>query len=117
MRRQVVLVLVLLSVCWQALAMGGKLVPVGDRRDVTHSALHWEMRPHHHHPDGSVSQDSSIDSAHHIAMDDGLGSAAILPATVVVLLSVQAQRPDGADEPPAPWPCLDGLRRPPRLTS
>ncbi|WP_162591017.1 hypothetical protein [Variovorax sp. PBL-E5] len=113
MPRRFALVLLWVSAFWQALTMGGYVLTIGGATDIGHAVLHWQEKPHHHHADGSVSQNSSAESAHHMAADGSLGDAAV-PPTRLMLPRIDPVRPVAAEEPALPWPYLDGLQRPPR---
>jgi hypothetical protein len=118
MRRRFALLLLLISASWQTLAIGGYAHALGGLEGAAHAVLHWQEQSHHHHDDGSVSQDDSNESFQHVVADGCLGGTPVLPATVPLLfIPIEAARPAVADAPAPPWPYLDGLRRPPRLTT
>jgi hypothetical protein len=109
MRRRLALLLLLISAFWQTLAIGGYAQALGDVEEAA--------QPHHHHDDGSVSQDDSDESVQHVVADGCLGGAAVMLASASLFTPSAMDRPFLANEPAPPWPYLDGLRRPPRLTT
>ncbi|MGR4867932.1 hypothetical protein ACIPRI_03565 [Variovorax sp. LARHSF232] len=117
MLRRLPVLLLLISAFWQALAVGGHAQALGDLEEAAHAVIHWQEQPHHHHDDGSVSHDVSEESVQHIVADGCLGGAAVLPATISLFIPAAIERPFLGSEPAPPWPYLDGLRRPPRLTT
>jgi hypothetical protein len=117
MRHRIALLLLLICAFWQSLAIGGYAQALGDVEEAAHAVLHWQEQPHHHHDDGSVSQDDSDESARHVVADGCLGGAAIMSAGVPLFIPTAMDRPVFGHEPAPPWPYLDGLRRPPRLTT
>jgi len=117
MRRRLALLLLLISAFWQTLAIGGYAQALGGIEQAAHAVLHWQEQPHHHHDDGSVSQDDSDESVQHVVADGCLSGAAVMPASMSLFVPSAMDRPFVGNEPAPPWPYLDGLRRPPRLTT
>ncbi len=117
MCRRLALLLLLTFACWQTLAIGGYAQALSGVEQGAHVVLHWQEQPHHHHDDGSVSQDDSDESIQHVVADGCPGGAAVLPASVVLFIPTAVERPFSGGGPAPPWPYLDGLKRPPRLTS
>ena len=117
MRRRLALLLLLISAFAQTLAIGGHAQALGDIEQAAHAVLHWQEQPHHHHDDGSISHDDSDESVQHLVADGCLGGAAVMPASMPLFIPSAMERPFAGNEPAPPWPYLDGLRRPPRLTT
>jgi hypothetical protein len=117
MRRRFAIVLLLLSVFWQAFAIAGQATAFADAQEIAHAMLHWQEEAHHHHDDGSVALDDSDESLQHVVADGCLGSSAVWASTSFTFASAVGTRPLIANELPRPGPHLDGLRRPPRLTA
>jgi hypothetical protein len=115
MRCKFVLLLLVMAAFWQTIAIGGQVRAYGNPEDLTHAMLHWEGRAHHHHADGSVTQDDSSESVQHVVADACLSAPAVWSAVCVFLPSFEAARPVAADESFGLGPHLAGPRRPPRL--
>ena len=116
MRRKFALALMLLSILWQSLALGGQAEAFADAHEVAHMAMHSLSGAHHHHDDGSVVQDDSDESWEHVVADGGVSSPFLQAATHFTLIPIYPARPPMMDERLLPAPLLDGLRRPPRLS-
>lgn len=114
MRCKLVFALLLLSMLWQVLAMGGQAAASADVHEIEHTAMHSLSELHHHHDDGSVVRDDSDESRQHVVADGGVSSPFLWAVTSLTLLPTDADRPAMRDELPPPSPLLDGLRRPPR---
>jgi len=101
---------------WQSLAHAGAGLLFAEGEALAHTALHFELKPHHHDGhEGGFHQDESSDSTQH-ALDDACGFAPALLAELA--LPLQATRPDAPveslySEPPLPF--LRALERPPKL--
>jgi len=118
MRRSLVIMLMAVSAFWQVLAVGGQPGgALGDSRESVHAMLHWQGLTHHHHDDGSVTQDSSEESVQHIALDGMLAVNAAWSAASASWPSAASTCPAAVDEIRGPWPYLDGPRRPPKWTA
>ena len=116
MRHRFGLALILLSIVWQALAIGGQATAFAETVEVSHVAMHSLSEAHHHHDDGSVVQDDSDESRQHVVADGGVSSPFLRAATSFTLISIDSARPPMMDERLLPPPLLDGLRRPARLS-
>lgn len=116
MRRNFALALMLLSMLWQSLAIGGQAAAFADVHEVAHMAMHSLSEAHHHHDDGSVVQDDSDESRQHVVADGGVSSPFLWAVTSFSLIPTGSARPPMMDEWPLPPPVLDGPRRPPRLS-
>ncbi|MNX98091.1 hypothetical protein D3C86_1304840 [compost metagenome] len=117
MRRRLALVLLLLSVFWQAFAIAGQATAFADAEEVAHAALHWQEESHHHHDDGSVALDDSDESLQHVVADGCLSTLLVWQITSFSFAPLASARPLIADETASPSPHLAGRRRPPRLTA
>ncbi len=119
MHRRLTTFILMLCMCWQALAYAGSAVVLADADELAHASMHFEGAAHHHdeHDDGDIHLDQSPASAQHL-MDEACVYA---PALIAVLdLALPTLRPDlpvAAIAAAAPPPFLRGLERPPRLTA
>lgn len=116
MHRTLILLLLVMAALWQTIAIGGQVRAYGNSQDTAHAMLHWEGRAHHHHADGSVTQDDSSESVQHVVADACLSAPAVWSAVCLLLPPFEAARPVAADESFGLGPHLAGPRRPPRLT-
>lgn len=115
MRRPLVLLLLLFSLFWQAVALAGHVTsPVAEDAEQAHALLHWQEAAHHHDEDGGVHLDDSQDAVQHIALDGALHGAALLPACLPLPAGAAGVAPVVLQDRLAPGPFLLGLRRPPR---
>ncbi|WP_047783938.1 hypothetical protein [Variovorax paradoxus] len=117
MRRRLALVFLLLSVFWQVIAIAGQVTAFAEAEEVGHAMLHWQSEAHHHHDDGSVTQDDSDESNQHVIADGCLSPSAVWLDTAFTFAPAEGTPPPTAGEAAKPAPHLDGLRRPPRLSS
>lgn len=85
--------------------------------DLTHTAMHWDQEAHHHHGDsGEYHLDDSDESTQHL-MADQAHAAAVLPVAGSYYFRPGAISSASLPEYPGPNPFLEGLLRPPRLTT
>lgn len=115
MRRKLVVVLMVVAAFWQVLAVGGRPSVFAGSREAMHTMLHWQGQAHHHHKDGSITQDVSRESVQHVVFDGVFASPAVASEPSLALPAVEVARPPVADELSGPSPYLAGLKRPPRL--
>jgi len=78
-----------------------------------HVLLHWQGIPHHHHDDGSIGSDQSVESWQHVSLDGCLNAIAIQCDLAVDFGPHPDAPPASHDELARPSPYLDGLMRPP----
>lgn len=102
---------------WQVFAIAGQASAFAKQEDVAHAMLHWQDQAHHHHDDGTLAQDDSDESVQHVVADGCLGSTAIWNSAFFSFAPAETAHPSAVDEMARPWPPLDRLRRPPRLTT
>ena len=114
MRREFVLVLLVVTCIWQFIAIGGRAGMLGQLQDTKHTMLHWTGEAHHHHADGSLGHDGSGESVSHLLADYVLSAPVALQSLFTFLPEATVSRPLVADEIPKPSPDLPGLKRPPR---
>lgn len=114
MHRTWIIVMLMLSAFWQSVAMAGELPAFESQDDAEHALMHWHGEAHHHHDDGSLSQDDSDESVQHLMADASLSTYVLWtePPSVAVLPLVTTLV--GTDHKPVEAPVLDGPRRPPR---
>ena len=117
MRRSLVVVLLVVSAFWQMFAVGGRPGGLSTPRAAAHALLHWQGQAHHHHDDGSVTQDGSTESVQHVAQDGVLAVNSPWSEPIVPLPPVASAYSTAADEVSGPWPYLDGPMRPPKLST
>lgn len=115
MSRSLVLVVMVLSLLWQAASFVRGDVASGPVADLAHAALHWQDEPHHHHDGGAYHLDDSAESARHALSDPGNVSTTLCEAFSQDFAPAGTSAPCGAHARPAAHPFLDGLLRPPRL--
>ena len=119
MCRRLTTFLLMLSMCWQALAYAGSAVVLADADEVAHASMHFEGEAHHHddHDDGGIHQDDSQASAQHLMDEACVFAPALIRVQHLSLRSLQPDMPSAVIAKAAPPPFLDGLERPPRLTN
>ena len=115
MRRSLVVVLLVASAIWQVFAVGGHPAGLNVSQEAAHALLHWQGRAHHHHDDGSVTQDGSMESVQHVTLDGVLAVNSPWSEPSVSIPPAASVYSTAADEISGPWPYLDGPRRPPKL--
>lgn len=144
MNRRLLPVLLMLCLCWQALAFAGAQVWLSDGAERLHALLHFEGEAHHHdepeahglqaqhdhggdlhqapepdhepdHPSGGIHLDDSFASVQHGLQDAGVFAPVLLPA-IVQRLPLLAGPPPPAEVRVAalPPPFLSGPERPPK---
>lgn len=117
LRRFAMLVTLVLAI-WQVGVIAGQPIGLSQSEESAHAVMHWAGEPHHHHADGDVAGDDSDESIQHVTSDGFAGGSALWPAGFA--LSTPTPHPTRIvmrDERPRPGPSLDGLMRPPRLTT
>ncbi|MFG6469296.1 hypothetical protein [Roseateles sp. BYS87W] len=127
MRRGFTTILLMLCLCWQALAHAGVAVLMTDAGEPQHehAVMHFEGEAHHHDHDtghdGDASDathaDHSLASAQHLANDASLCAPALLGVTDLTLPSLPPQMPAAAPAATPPSACLAGPERPPKHRS
>lgn len=114
MRRVLTVVLLLLSLGWQAFAFAGAAPGMQAGEDLGHALLHWTEEAHHHHDDGSVTLDRSDESLEHVQFGAAGPGMALLNDPTWHPAATLAEPPRDLASPEPPWPDLPGLRKPPR---
>ena len=114
MTRRFILILLIVTVCWQSLAFARHMLASGDAEGVEHAVLHWNSEMHHHDDHDKIHKDSSTDSKRHLVADnchhapfvvvDRAGNAPVVQQMEVPIAIVTC--------PPDPF--LQGIKRPPR---
>jgi hypothetical protein len=120
MRRGLTTFILLLCMCWQALAHAGIAVLMADKDDHEHALMHFEGEGHHHDDDGEadgVREDRSLASAQHLASDCGVHAPALMTLVDLRLPQLPPAMPVQTAATPPPPPCLAGLERPPKTLS
>lgn len=117
--RRLLAVIFLLSVFCQAFAVTRQVVVLDHEGsfEVSHAQMHIEGAAHHHDEHGMAHQDDSKESILHILSDAGPSSVALIEFPQLSLHFDRPPAPAMTAEAVGPSPYLDGLRRPPRLTS
>ncbi|PZP64513.1 MAG: hypothetical protein DI604_26840 [Delftia acidovorans] len=85
-RSKFTLALMLFSILWQSLALGGQAAAFTHAHGVAHMAMHSLSEAHHHHDDGSVAQDDSDESRQHVVADGGVSSPFLWAFTSFTLI-------------------------------
>jgi hypothetical protein len=122
MRRGLTTFLLMLCMCWQALAHAGIAVVMAGQEEQQHALMHFEGQGHHHDDDGGgdasgVHEDQSLASAHHLASDCGLHSPVLMTRVDLHLPQLPPAMPVQTAATPPPPPCLAGPERPPKAQS
>jgi hypothetical protein len=109
--------LLLLAFAWQSAPLVRAGTVIGSSGDFAHAVMHWTDAAHHHHGDGAYHQDTSGESAQHVAADHSAGSAtppAGERAHALEVVTAPALTRVSSSGPP---PVLEGPLRPPRFVS
>jgi hypothetical protein len=115
MRRAILVCVLVVSICFQGMALAGQVVARDRGGDAAHSMLHTEGVPHHHQHDGSIHKDQSKKSMQHVQNDCHASVAAIPPSAIRAMplphpaRECLAAQPRGHDSA-----FIEGLKRPPR---
>jgi hypothetical protein len=120
MRRGLTTFILMLCMCWQALAHAGIAVVVAGQEEHEHALMHFEGEGHHHDDDGdanSVHEDHSLASAQHLASDCGVHAPVLMTLVDLRLPQLPPAMPVETASTPAPPPCLAGPERPPKALS
>lgn len=122
MRRGLTTFILILCMCWQALAHAGIAVVMADAGEHEHAVMHFEGEAHHHdnHDDGDadgVHADHSLASAQHLANDASLFAPVLLGVIDLSLPQLPPEMPAQATPTPLPPPFLAGPERPPKNPS
>jgi hypothetical protein len=115
-RKALTIAVLLASLLHQGFVKGAQVMH-RDAEGLAHGILHWEKAAHHHHDDGSFHQEQTEESASHVLADVVLGAAALTSAPCLVPLHPRCQMLAPSLAIRLAAPCLDGPRRPPRLSS
>lgn len=116
MPRTIALALAVLALLWQGLAGASMQGWAAVAADARHAALHWHDVAHHHHDDGSYTEDDSVDSVLHVALDGGL-QAALVVAMPALSVAVATHVAPAYRQSRLPAPVLDPFQRPPRMSA
>jgi len=114
MRRSAVLLLMLFTMLWQAVALARIGSTVNALADQEHAALHWQDEGHHHHEDGSYHSDDSDESAQHVLTDHLSATLEMAAPPLHDFPPLGSAAHGSLRETLVPNPTLDGLLRPPR---
>lgn len=114
MRKAACVLVLIASICFQGVALAKRVLAGELGGDAAHAALHADRVAHHHHDDGSVHEDASTKSKHHVQQDGCPGVAAIPPSRVGVAALNPPQALASAAHDGHESPFLEGLKRPPR---
>lgn len=75
MIRKALTLLLLLSVCWQALAMAGFDAALESAEASSHALQHWQEADHHHHEDGPQHADDAGENVQHMHAESMVNTA------------------------------------------
>jgi hypothetical protein len=120
MRRGLTTFILMLCMCWQALAHAGIAVVMADHEEQEHALMHFEAQGHHHDDDGDangVHEDHSLASAQHLASDCGVHAPVLMTWVDLRLPQLPPAMPAQIAVAPPPPPCLAGPERPPKTLS
>lgn len=119
MNRRLTTFILMLCMCWQALAFAGSAVVLADADELAHSVMHFEGAAHHHdaHDDGDIQLDQSPASAQHLMAEACVFAPTLIAVVQLALPSLRPDMPVATIATAAPTPFLRGLERPPRLTA
>lgn len=118
MRKTACVFVLIVSICFQGVALAKQVLTRDRGGDAAHATLHAEGVAHHHHEDGSVHKDTSGKSKQHVQSDGCASVAGIPPSRIGAFAALNPVRPPadisrvGHDSP-----FLEGLKRPPRNTA
>lgn len=118
MRRGFTTFLLMLCMCWQALAHAGLAVVTAADEEQGHALMHFEGQAHHHddHGEGDgVHADQSLASAQHMAADCAAHAPVLVSRVDLRLPQLPLGMPVQTTATPPPPPCLAGPERPPKL--
>lgn len=115
MHRTIPVFLLVVSICFQGVALAKQALARDRSGDAAHSMLHAEGVAHHHHEDGAVHKDDSTQSKQHV-QNDGCASVAGIPPSHIDAIAAMnpRQAPAGIACEGHDSPFLEGLKRPPR---
>lgn len=123
MFRRLTTFILMLCMCWQALAHAGIAVVVAGHEEQEHARMHFEGQAHHHddHDDHAgadgVHEDHSVASAQHLVSDSGLYAPMLMSCVDLRLPPLPPEMPVPTVATPPPPPCLAGPERPPKSLS
>lgn len=118
MTRSTRALLLLLIMCWQALAVSSPWAADARAAEVEHMTLHDQSTGHHHHDDFSMHADNAGDeNAQHQHADTGLQPPGLTPDAPLALPILRSSAPASRDEQAGPSPSLEGPKRPPKASS
>jgi hypothetical protein len=121
-RRSLTTLILMLCMCWQALAHAGIAVVMADAREHQHAVMHFEGEAHHHDShddddDDGVHKDRSVASAQHLASDASSCAPALIGVVNLTLPQLPPEMPAQATATALPPPFLAGPERPPKSKS
>lgn len=117
MRQALKASLLIAVMLWQTLVWVTPSAVEAQGEQLAHMAVHSQDTDHHHHADASLHLASDNDSSPHFHPDNGFQPLALTPwgAGTGIFLMPSVQPDSSISEPPSVY--LDGLLRPPSLTS
>jgi hypothetical protein len=115
LRRHLLTLLLILSLCWQPLAQAGSPAAWIDSSESAHTMMHFDGVGHHHDGEsGDIHQDDSPASLQHLLDDAGMNAPALMPHVSIPLGLPTPCAIDAGVAMPAQALLADGLERPPR---
>jgi hypothetical protein len=120
MRRGFTTFILMLCMCWQALAHAGIAVVLAEPEEHGHALMHFEGQGHHHDDGADASvlhEDGSLASAQHLAADGGAHAPVLMTWADLRLPQLPPALPALTAAAPPPPPCLAGPERPPKTLS
>ena len=94
MIRKALTFLLLLSVCWQALAVAGFAAALTSAEASSHVLQHWQEADHHHHEDGTQHADEAAGNVQHMHAESMANAAGPVAAGWRDALALRPAAPD-----------------------
>ncbi len=120
MRRSLTTFILMLCMCWQALAHADIAVVMADQEEQPHALMHAQGQDHHHDDHGDangIHEDQSPESAQHLVSDAGIHAPVLMSCVDLSLPQLPPEMPVPTAETPSPPPCLAVPERPPKTLS
>lgn len=117
MFRKALWLLLLLSVCWQSLALAGFAAALESAEASRHALQHWQEADHHHHEDGSQHADEVAGNVQHMHAESMTNAAGPVTAGWRDLLVLQPSAPVALTGFAHIAPDLQGPLRPPQTAA
>lgn len=117
MIRKALTFLLVLSVCWQSLAMAGLAAALESAEASSHALQHWQEADHHHHEDGTQHADEAAGNVQHMHAESMVNAAGPVTAGWRDALVQRPAAPDMFAGPEHIAPDLQRPLRPPKTAA